>query len=209
MKIKLWLKIKQVHPVWYFDATFNVMTNVNGISPLLFSIVCHDPIKNILFPVYEFAACSLSTVTIMRYLLFLKKTLENLAHNDDFKIAPIIVTDEAWSHINALCETFNYMTMVQYMEVSYQIVFNAMKTDQDKASQICYKNSLKCVVYLCSTHYLKNIIKEVELGVRDKVRRVFIFCFTLLQNSVSIEEFLDHLDKVYYLFNQPFKNQST
>ena len=168
-------------------------------------MVCHDQNQKILIPFYEFVACSLSSTVISRYLIFLKKTMDNLLNNDSFKNAPIIVTDEAWSHINALCEVFNCINVSQYFEVCYRLILS----EHDEDSYALYNNSIKTIIYLCSTHYLKNLIKEIKVKVTINVRKSFIFAFTLLQQSTDISEFVDHLDQIYYLFNQPYQNKNT
>ena len=170
-------------------------------------MVRHDRSQKTLIPFYEFVACSLSSTVITRYLTFLKKTMDNLANNDLHKNAPIIVTDEAWSHITSLCEVFNGINISQYFEICSRLILS--QPDEESFSYSLCNNSIKTVVYLCSTHYLKNIIKEIDDNVTTAVRKSFIFSFTLLQHSTELSEFVDHLDQIYYLFNQPFQNKDT
>lgn len=66
---------------------------------------------------------------------------------------------------------------------------------------------------MCSIHFLKNIIKDVEelnrnINLSDKLQKSFIFCFTLLQNSTSLDEFDNHLFNVYTVYCSPLLTES-
>jgi len=68
---------------------------------------------------------------------------------------------------------------------------------------------MNTVIYLCSGHILKNIIKKSQVvDVDEKVRKAFVFCFALLQNCVDISVFNFILFDVYKLFNMKNMNES-
>jgi hypothetical protein len=70
-------------------------------------------------------------------------------------------------------------------------------------------------IFLCNTHFLKNIATKTneilqlnkiesisieELDIRKEKKKLFQFCATLLQNSISIAEFDEHLRKIFIIF---------
>lgn len=56
---------------------------------------------------------------------------------------------------------------------------------------------------LCASHFLKNlIIKAKKITDSKKVRKCFVFMFTLIQNSRTIEELSQNLEHVFIIFNK-------
>jgi hypothetical protein len=66
-------------------------------------------------------------------------------------------------------------------------------------------------LYLCATHFLKIISKKAKKIKKEKEDRyivtVFVFAFTLLQNSTSMKEFEMYFVHIYNIFNQPEVNR--
>jgi hypothetical protein len=64
---------------------------------------------------------------------------------------------------------------------------------------------MKCRLIICSTHYLKNFIRDVQgIKVETNVRKSIIFCFTLLQDAVDLQKFDDYLKHIYNLYNSEY-----
>ena len=62
-------------------------------------------------------------------------------------------------------------------------------------------NKMKVRIYLCSTHYLKSMIKNSkEIDVAKPVRRFFIYFFTLIQNSSSLQQIELYLINIHNVF---------
>lgn len=198
------MKIQKQNLVWHLDATGSIIKNIPGQSlPFLFSTVMHDPSTNTILPVYEFISTSHNTTTISKYLFSLKK-MEKLVPSNFYTISPLIVTDFSWPLISSVLETFNKCNINQYLNLAYQLVI-----DSNEKSELNFRNYIHTRIYLCSTHFLKMVIKKCKvIHIDDKVKRCFMFCFTLLQNSINIKEFENYLINIFNLFNQKSKNKS-
>ena len=196
----MWLKILEISNVWYFDATGSILKDVkNQQKPLLYSIVCHDTIHNQIIPVFEFHTTSHTDTTISRYLIYFKNALQTFGESSRSLIPPFIVVDFSWALINSSLQVFNGFSVSQYLNMTYEIIFNCKKE-----SDINFF-ALKTRIYICSTHFLKTAIKKARklANVPADVVTAFIYLFSLLQNSTSIKEFESYLKRIFLLFNQP------
>jgi hypothetical protein len=66
-------------------------------------------------------------------------------------------------------------------------------------------------VYLCSTHFLKNIIKKTKpfkSSVNQDVINQLIFGFTLIQNSITQQEIENNMINIYNIFNNKYLDQT-
>ncbi len=64
------------------------------------------------------------------------------------------------------------------------------------------KALFKTKLYLCSTHFLHNIIKKAKrVTVEKNVKKAFIFSVSLIQNSTSISQIKNYLINIHYMFN--------
>ncbi len=73
-------------------------------------------------------------------------------------------------------------------------------------------NSIKTVIYLCAAHFIKLIIKKVKVAepqLDDKVKREFVFAFSLLQNSTNLIEFENYFTHIIRVFNTQKFNELT
>ena len=116
--------------------------------PLIYSVVCHDPKSQTIFPVADFITTSFKQSTTTRYLREIKTRLENYKSG----ILPkIIITDMAWGLINSVLECFNQCDIHDFLRQCYN--FTVLKNKN---------TNLKVIYYTCSTHYLKNMSKKVK-----------------------------------------------
>ncbi|CAF1090752.1 unnamed protein product [Brachionus calyciflorus] len=121
------------------------------------------------------------------------------------KLPSVIVVDFSWAMINSILEAFNSCSMRNYLYLSYDIMI--LKKNKEKAFLNCLMSTK---VYLCSTHFLKLIISKAEkIKPQNEIKRIFIFGFTLLQNSTSLQEFENNLIDLYSIFNEQFESIST
>jgi hypothetical protein len=195
----MWLIIQESNPIWYFDSTGSILVNVpdQQHSPFLYSLVCHDVKNKAIIPVCEFILTNHDADTISTYLFFLKrKIMREITFKNKFPIAPIIVTDFSWSLINSVLSVFNNFTVSQYLNWSFNILF-------EKKETLLLGNCVCVRICLCAAHFLKLMIFKVkQLKATDRAKKTFIYCFTLLQNSISIIEFEKYLVNTYNIFNQ-------
>jgi hypothetical protein len=178
----MWCAIPLRCPVWYFDATGSVLKQVHRQNaPYLYSMVCHDINTEALVSVADFITTSHTSVNVAKYLFSLKHVLNsNMTYANQFKIAPIIVTDFSWALLNAVCDIFNACTISEYLKYSFELVFNGKKKNG-------VENFLNTHLYICAAHFLKIIIKEAkaiqtELAL-DHVIRAFIYKIYKIQHQ--------------------------
>ena len=93
-----------------------------------------------------------------------------------------------------------------YINWCFEIIFK-------KSESVLIASLMKCIFHLCSVHFLKLIITKVgkikpnQDEEKDKqLQNDFIFAFTLLQNSVKIEEFSETFKHVSNIFNLKFSS---
>jgi hypothetical protein len=198
MKLNIWSKVQLKNPVWHFDATGSIIKNVfSQKPPYLFSIVIHDESNKILLPVAEFVTTSHFSYNISKFLYTINHKIKNEFKNVSYSVAPVIITDFSWVLINSVLETFNNCNIMQYLNIAYEALYEC------KQSFL----SLKTKIYLCSTHFLKLIIKKSKkVSCSKEIRSSFIFLFTLLQNCIDIAMFETFLRDIFFLFNS--KTQS-
>lgn len=199
----MWDTIQKRNPVWYFDASGLFLNEINDQSkPFLFSIVSYDPNTKSFIPISDFFSTANDGLNIQLNLMRIQNILQRykISYNPS-----IIVSDFSWANIKAILRTFLNCDVVQYLKICYQ---RSVMLDDS------YDKVLKTKIYLCSTHFLKNVIDDMgdkknsrkKLGA--KVKTCFIFCFTLLQNSSTIAQFNDILTHFNNIFTQPKVNDS-
>ena len=198
----MWDSIQRINPVWYFDASGLFLNEINDQSrPYLFSVVCYHPDFKSLIPISDFFSTANDGLNIQLNLSRIQYVFQSYKRSYN---PSIIVTDFSWANIHAILRTFNNCDIIQYLKMCHKKAVLC----ESSADQV-----LKTKLYLCSTHFLKNVIDDFDKNYSKKklqpiVKTCFIFCFTLLQNSTSISTFNDILLNVYNIFNQPKFNQS-
>lgn len=203
IQVRMWETIKQRYPVWHFDASGLFLKEIlDQKKPLLYSIVSYDPIAKSLIPIADFFSTANDTINISINLLRIYNAYKK--YNINFNPS-IIVTDFSWANINALLKTFLNCEIIQYLKMCFGKA--VLKDDS-------FSKNLTTKIYICATHFLKNIIDDVDdikitkEKIPEKVRAAFIYCFSMLQNSTTIEEFNKNLLDTINIFCQPNFNQS-
>ena len=127
--------------------------------------------------------------------------------------AKVFITEQSWAIINSNLEIFNNCTINQYLSWCFDIVF---KSERRK-----FLNSeMPMMAYVCASHFIKNMVYHTkknlkikkyiskdseEASIKLRIMRTFIFSFSLLQNSISIEDFSDYLSIIFKIFNSQYK----
>ena len=147
-------------------------------------------------------------------MMKIKKSLENNISKNKNPFPKVFVTDQSLALLNSMMETFNNCTMNQYLEWSYDILIRKIKKKFSNTSMPIY-------AYLCASHFLKNMISlanellnlkkkykklDEETLVKIKIKELFIYSFTILQNSVYIEDFNNYLCDIYFIFSSKTKD---
>ena len=204
IQAKLWALIKENDPIWYFDATGSIMAKLpNQKETLLFSIVANDSKNKTSISVADFLTSSNDTITIHCYLT---KILQKFGLYSFFEKPRVVVTDFSWANLHALCKSFNNLEIIDYLNLTYQILVER---------KIYAIGTINTVIYLCSTHFLKNIIDETERVLkyhdpvqRGIIKRKFIKAFLLLQNSICLDEFGIILKSIKCVFTSKLKDKN-
>jgi hypothetical protein len=204
----MWFEIQEVNAVWYFDATGCVIKDLKNQSmPFLYSIIMHDKKTKTLIPVAEFISTIQNSTWISSNLFFIKTMMiENVRNKNKIAIAPVMVTDMSWALINAIHEAFNNCSIVQYLKWSYDVV-TARNINFDMHSL------MRVRTYLCSVHFLKIMkthakskLHGIEKERQKNILKTFLFSFSILQNSKTLDEFEDNFKDFYFVFTQKFQN---
>ena len=200
----MWKKIRETDPIWYFDATGGIHKKVNGQKQLLmYSIVCHDKKNKSLVPMVDFFTTSEDQTTIISYLTFVERYF-----SDNIKtgltLAPIIVTDQSAALMNALLKVFNGCSRLSYINWTFENLINNKKMQS-------IKKIMKVHLINCAFHLIKIVIKSVKKKSKanERINKFFVFCFTILQTSLYVDDFLNNLKHIYVLFNSKFQTSET
>jgi hypothetical protein len=165
-------------------------------------MVCYDEIKNSIIPIFEFVTTDHTFINVSTYLAKIRKVFEKYSRaKNRFVIAPVIVTDFSWTLISSVLDAFNNLTVNEYLNLCFEILLDRKDV-----------NSIKTVIYLCAAHFIKLIIKKVKVAepqLDDKVKREFVFAFSLLQNSTNLIEFENYFTHIIRVFNTQKFNELT
>ena len=192
LKINIWSEIKSAIPIWFFDATGNVIKE-RKIDNLicLYSFVMHDADRKIILPVAEFVTTCHDGINISNNLHRIRRYFltNKRGPNGDkiYNIAPIIVTDQAMALINSVIEAFNQCEFLDYLQWCFDRVFK--KT----------KRSLSTRIIICNIHMLKSILKATKkTKANQTIQDIFFFCLVKIQNCREIEV-LDRLIRCMFV----------
>jgi hypothetical protein len=141
-------------------------------------------------------------------LLQIKKCLENNISKKRKPLPKVVVTDQSFAIINSLSETFNNCTISQYLDWTFDLLLK-------KSNNTFSNTTIPVILYLCATHFLKNIVIKTneilklkknyraldnETLIKIKIKKLFVCSFSLLQISVNMVDFNAVLIDLFYIF---------
>ncbi|CAF0867508.1 unnamed protein product [Brachionus calyciflorus] len=197
IQLKIWKKIYQYNPVLYFDATGSIVRDIKGQKkPFLYSMVAHDTNSKQIIPIVEFITTLHTTSNISKFIL----TIKHFFKDSNLTLLPkVVVTDFSWPLIKSVLEIYNKMAVIDYLIWSYDLINEPING--------C---NIECVIYLCATHFLKNIVKQAnKTNANEKAKKALIFSFTLLQNSQTLKQIENYLINIYNIFNSRYLDETT
>ncbi len=200
IKLMMWLSVRKRNPIWYFDATGNVIKSPERQKlAFLYSIAYHDPETHTILSIADFITTSHTENKISKYLSSVKHLIET--NYSKRIIAPIIVTDASMVLLNSVLTTFNNCSLKEYLIYTYEILVG------ETQNLVNFRSKVKVILYICSTHYLKIVLRAMKkISIESKTKSTFIYTFSLLQNSLTIKELTKNFVDLYYLFVSPFKS---
>ena len=161
----------------------------------------HDKETKSIIPISQFISCCHNTIWISKQLFFIKSIMQHQIRNQLFSVAPIIVTDMSWALITSIHVAFNGCTVIQYLRWTFDLI---TRRKQDIELMMNVRS------YFCAVHFLKTIARNAKIKIKDlnkNILKTFIFAFTLLQNSISLEKFETNLKYIFHIFNSKSQNE--
>jgi len=221
----MWKILRKINPVWYFDATGNIIADVPGQGKnYWYTISTRDNINNKIISVADFSTNIHSVLNITKFLMHIRLNLK-YGVKTPFNVAPLIVVDQSMALIVSVLLIFNSTDLTTYLNWAYQYIY--LFDDDNKVVPPTYDTR----VILCSSHLLKNIVsktkkilktkknnnkekenekkkaeKEAE-NKKRKIMRLFLKSFTLLQNTTRSNEFDEILCLIQNIFCHEFHSQ--
>jgi hypothetical protein len=198
----MWLKIQEANSVWYFDATGSILKSTpelkNQKQVLLYTVAMRDPLSNTSISIYDFVTTSHNFVSISRYLSYFKHIMDVKIPRKYLIHAPVIVTDYSWPSLNSILHVFNdSMNIKQYLS----LLFELLVENPSPSRYNCIKSKIKVRLYLCSTHFFNMMRRRVRKIEKNKTLcRDFLFMFSLLQNSTSMNQFELYLKNIFHIY---------
>jgi len=140
-------------------------------------------------------------------LLQIKKCQKNISKKRK-PLPKVVVTDQSFAIINSLSETFNNCTISQYLDWTFDLLLK-------KSNNTFSNTTIPVILYLCATHFLKNIVIKTneilklkknyraldnETLIKIKIKKLFVCSFSLLQISVNMVDFNAVLIDLFYIF---------
>jgi len=143
--------------------------------------------------VAEFFSTNYTALVISKYLQSTKHIFEKYSQPGE-KICSIVVTDFSYALINSILKAFNNCRLSHYILWTYHVLIEYPKLEE-------IRNIMKIRIYICSVHFLKSLIFKVKkIEKTQTVAKSFIFAFSLLQNSVTVNQFNNNLRHIYNVF---------
>jgi hypothetical protein len=103
---------------------------------------------------------------------------KNLSAKQELIEDCIFVTDQSSVLINSILKTFNK----------------------------CYFKIMKTLIMLLTL--LKNVLKQKEKITKNvKVKKAFVFCFCLIQNSTDVDQIEKYIKMIFIIFNTQIKDE--
>ena len=131
------------------------------------------------------------SVKNLQPLIQIKKYLENNISKSKKPLPKVVVSDQSFAIINSLTETFNNCTVSQYLDWCFDLLF-------EKCIKVFSNTNMPVSLYMCSTHFLKNIVIKTnemlmlkksykkldkETMIKVKIKELFI-TFLLCSSSL-------------------------
>jgi hypothetical protein len=159
----------------------------------------HDCNINKCISLFDFVTTSHTVVSISKFLISLKHKLAFFDKKGEYPQA--IVVDFSWTLIDSILEVFNMCDFNQYIYYAYKSIVEDEK--------FIFKQRIKTVIILCSTHFLRMIVRRVKhknIKTSSTCLHLFYICVTMLQNSKTYTEFMRNLRDTFIVFNTEKKS---
>lgn len=128
-----------------------------------------------LFPVFEMISSSHDVVAIGNWLRTTKERLAVTEHWLDR-----VVSDMSFATINSLCDIFNHMSFVEYLNMTHLWMNNQNMFKAEKGR--------KTIISLCSSHLMKNLTRDIKSSFKqERQAKHIIEIFSSLFNIPSYE----------------------
>jgi hypothetical protein len=199
--------IKNQFPIFFFDSTGTINKEIVGQKLTYFyTVTIYNREKKCYIPIIEFFTTDQSQRSVTQFLtsasIKISEYQKKLSANQELIEDCIFVTDQSSVLINSILKTFNKCTLSQYIQWTYDILI-------DGKDDINYFKIMKTLIYNCATHLLKNVLKQTEKITKNvKVKKAFVFCFSLIQNSTDLDQIEKYIKMIFMIFNTQIKDEN-
>lgn len=176
--------------VIYLDATGSVVKKPkchpeHYCSTILY-YACVIKIGTTIIPVAEMISCKHDIRTISHFLLDFKG---EMAEIPKLNFPLIYVVDWTWAYIQAILFIFNNMTVFDYINYTFNILYNAKEPAKDTVS-----------VFICCTHFINIISRQIKKKIPNgiSIKNFLLDLFCLILNCDTLNQVQD-LFKVYII----------
>ena len=185
---------------WFLDATSSILKDIQKQkSPFFYSFVFHDKPRKKIISIYDFVTTDNTQTSLECFMLNFKSFVQRYVPFNQI-IPEYIVTDYSWALINSVLFVFNNCNSMQYLIWAFDYLM--------KENTIFRDYEMPTKIYICSTHFLKTVIKDVKsTNATEKQKKAFIFSFSLLQNSTSLKDFDETLKNILNVFFRDYIDQ--
>lgn len=108
----------------------------------------------------------------------------------------------SFATINSICDVYNKMTFVEYLQLTHQWMINPDKFNEDK-KQIT-------IITLCTSHLMKNLSRDIKSFFADSVHaKIIIEIFSSFFNINSFAAIKDVWRKLCFILKSKFTTTDT
>ena len=205
LKIKIWIHVQRKFPIVFFDATGGVLKNIaKQCPPLIYSMIVYDYGNKSYLPIAEFITTSHCQLNLSLYLYEVKFQMEKYISvsnkNYKFPLPFLFIVDQSFTIISSIFSIFGGINISEFLLIAFNVIIQ---------NEISVASRFQCLVYLCKIHLLKNVLKKAKIVKHSKkeaeikAKKLLGFCFTLLQEAESVDEFECVLRQTFDIFCLP------
>jgi len=206
-KIEILEDIKHRFPVFFFDSTGTINKEIIGQNlPFFYSVTMYNENKKCYIPMVEFFTTDQSQRSVTQFLtsamFIISEYQKSKQFNQELIRNCIFVTDQSSVLINSVLKVINKCNLSQYIQWTFDIIMGG-KDD------ISYFKLMKTLIYYCATHFLKNVLKKTKKFTNNvKVKKAFVFCFSLIQNATDLGQIENYIDIIFTIFDSKFQDEN-
>lgn len=134
----------------HFDATGGIVRNPSGSKRVyLYSAVIRLSRAGRVFPIFDMISSVHYSKAIFKILHDFRTFCEE---NDKWPLFSSVITDFSFASLHAVCKAFNRMTLLDYLNYSYQMTLK----------DVYVRSTTFITIHLCCAHFMKMVINDIS-----------------------------------------------